>query len=79
MYRFKNKVILITGAASGIGEATTRRITSEGGTVVMADFAREKNELLARGTESGKSRSFSGLFLSRRPGKLPEPDRTDAG
>ena len=48
MYRFKNKVILITGAASGIGEATTRRITSEGGTVVMADFAREKNELLAR-------------------------------
>lgn len=31
MKRFENKVVVITGAAGGIGEATTRRIVSEGG------------------------------------------------
>lgn len=30
MNRFENKVVVITGAAGGIGEATTRRIVSEG-------------------------------------------------
>ena len=29
MDRFKDKVVIVTGAASGIGEATTRRIVSE--------------------------------------------------
>ena len=29
MKRFENKVVVITGAAGGIGEATTRRIVSE--------------------------------------------------
>lgn len=48
MQRFKDKVAIVTGAASGIGEATTRRITSEGGAVVMADFAKDRNELLAQ-------------------------------
>ena len=33
MKRFENKVVVITGAAGGIGEATTRRIVSEGGKV----------------------------------------------
>lgn len=62
MYRFKNKVILVTGAASGIGEATTRRITSEGGTVVMADFAREKNELLAQELKAAQAEVFPVYF-----------------
>ena len=48
MDRFKDKVVIVTGAASGIGEATTRRIVSEGGMVVMADFAKEKTALLAQ-------------------------------
>ena len=48
MDRFKDKVVIVTGAASGIGEATTRRIVSEGRMVVMADFAKEKTALLAQ-------------------------------
>ena len=34
MKRFEGKVILVTGAAGGIGLATVRRIAQEGGTVV---------------------------------------------
>ena len=47
MNRFKDKVAVITGAAGGIGEATTRRIVSEGGKVVIADRCGEKAEQLA--------------------------------
>ncbi|WP_294629654.1 SDR family NAD(P)-dependent oxidoreductase [uncultured Bacteroides sp.] len=47
MNRFENKVVIITGAAGGIGEATTRRIVSEGGKVVIADHSKEKAEQLA--------------------------------
>ena len=43
MNRFENKVVVITGAAGGIGEATTRRIVSEGGKVVIADHSGEKS------------------------------------
>lgn len=42
MKRFENKVVVITGAAGGIGEATTRRIVSEGGKVVIADHSQER-------------------------------------
>ena len=41
MNRFENKTAVITGAAGGIGEATTRRIVSEGGKVVIADHSKE--------------------------------------
>lgn len=37
MARFDDKVVLITGAASGIGKASAERISSEGGTVVCVD------------------------------------------
>ena len=36
--RFENKVAVITGAASGIGLATARRLVDEGAKVVMADL-----------------------------------------
>ncbi|MGE2833138.1 benzoate 1,2-dioxygenase electron transfer component BenC [Mycobacterium sp. SMC-4] len=35
--RFGGKVVIVTGAAQGIGEHTARRIHAEGGTVVLAD------------------------------------------
>ncbi len=35
--RFAGKVVLVTGAAQGIGERVARRIAAEGGTLVLAD------------------------------------------
>lgn len=43
--RFANKVVLITGAAQGIGEATARRISAEGGKLVLADRSELVTEL----------------------------------
>ncbi len=37
MDRFAGKVVVITGAANGIGAAAARRFSSEGATVVLAD------------------------------------------
>lgn len=36
--RLAGKAILVTGAAGGIGRATARRLTSEGASLVLADF-----------------------------------------
>lgn len=47
MKRFEQKVIVITGAASGIGAATTRRVVGEGGKVVIADFAKDRADIFA--------------------------------
>lgn len=47
MNRFKDKVVIITGAASGIGESTTRRIISEGGKVIIADYSKARADALA--------------------------------
>lgn len=42
--RFKNKIAIVTGAASGIGLATAKRLGSEGATVVVADLDQKKSE-----------------------------------
>ena len=39
--RFEGRVALVTGAASGIGKATAKRIAAEGGSVVIADVQDE--------------------------------------
>lgn len=45
--RFAGRTIIVTGAGSGIGKATTTRIVAEGGTVVATDISAERLEALA--------------------------------
>ncbi len=44
MTRLKDKVAVITGAASGIGQATALRFAEEGAKVVVADLDRTGGE-----------------------------------
>ena len=44
MNRFENKLILITGGASGMGYATAERVVSEGGKVIIVDINQAKAE-----------------------------------
>ena len=46
--RLKDKIAIITGGGSGIGEATARRFVEEGATVVVADKNAEAAERVAQ-------------------------------
>lgn len=48
MGRFKDLVVLLTGAASGIGKASTLRMAEEGAAVVCADIQTEAAEATAK-------------------------------
>lgn len=45
--RFTDQVAIVTGGASGIGEATCRRLAAEGATVVIADVDADRAHSLA--------------------------------
>ncbi|MBE7160029.1 MAG: SDR family oxidoreductase [Williamsia herbipolensis] len=45
--RFDDKVVIVTGAAGGIGEVYARRLADEGARVVVADVADEPGEKVA--------------------------------
>ena len=47
MPRLENKVVLLSGGASGIGAATARMIVREGGKAVLADRDEAKGRALA--------------------------------
>jgi NAD(P)-dependent dehydrogenase (short-subunit alcohol dehydrogenase family) len=47
MQRLQDRVAVITGAGSGIGLATARRLAAEGATVVVADVDEETGKLAA--------------------------------
>jgi meso-butanediol dehydrogenase / (S,S)-butanediol dehydrogenase / diacetyl reductase len=47
MDRFEQKVVLVTGAASGIGQATVERLASEGATLACLDVQADAVEAVA--------------------------------
>lgn len=47
MKRLDEQVVVVTGGASGIGEATARAIVQQGGSVVIADLQRDRGAALA--------------------------------
>ncbi len=57
--RVKGKVAIVTGAASGIGEATAKLLASEGAAVVVADMNGEGAERVAAAIRAAGGRAVS--------------------
>ncbi|MFE9257135.1 SDR family NAD(P)-dependent oxidoreductase [Streptomyces sp. NPDC006879] len=64
MNRYEGRRVLITGAGSGIGQATVHRILAEGGRVVGADVNEEGLKVTAaRAAEEGMAERLTTLVL----------------
>ena len=67
MARFKGKVAVITGAASGMGRATAIRFAQEGASVVVADLNLDGGE---RWSANAKRTAATRFF--KRPTSAPK-------
>ena len=51
--RYTNKVAIVTGSGTGIGEATARLLAKEGAAVVLADLNEESAQLVCKDIRAG--------------------------
>ncbi len=65
MNRFEGKVVIVTGAGSGIGAATAKRFLQEGAAVVLNGRRKNKLEETAQGFTSGAVLVDSGDISAR--------------
>lgn len=68
--RFTGKTVIVTGAGSGIGEATAVRVAQEGGRVIATDVDAERLKKLAE--------NLTGLDLHTVTGDITDLVTTDA-
>ena len=64
--RLEGKVAIVTGAASGIGEATARLLAAEGASVCVVDLDSEAGKEVVRGIQSDGGQA---LFVRADVGK----------
>ena len=60
MGRFDDRVVVVTGGASGIGEACVRRFVAEGACAVVADVQDDRGAALA--SELGERAEYKTFF-----------------
>ena len=65
--RFNNRVAIVTGAASGIGLATARRLASEGARVLLADWSPQGEKAAAALRAEGHDARFLTVDVSDEP------------
>lgn len=65
MKRLENKVVIITGAAMGMGQATAELFAEEGAKVIVADFNEEAGKKVAQDiTNKGGTAAFCKVDIS---------------
>ena len=64
--RFDGKVVIVTGAGSGIGEGAARRFSAEGATVVLVGRHRSNISRVAKELPKERTRVRWPTFRSRR-------------
>lgn len=76
---FKEKIAVVTGAASGIGQATAEALANEGASVIVADINREKGEATAAAIrQKGQRAEFLPVDLTNETSIMAFADAVQA-